>query len=40
MKNLIAKLSLVAALATLAACSTYQNMAPDWMPGSLSLIHI
>jgi hypothetical protein len=34
MKNLIAKLSLVAAVAALAACSTYQNMAPDWMPGS------
>jgi hypothetical protein len=34
MKKLIAKLSLAAALATLAACSTYQSMAPDWMPGS------
>ena len=34
MKKLIAKLSLVVAFAALAGCSTYQNMAPDWMPGS------
>jgi hypothetical protein len=34
MQKLIAKLSFVVAVATLAGCSTYQSMAPDWMPGS------
>ena len=32
--KLIAKLSLVAAIAVLAGCSTYSNNAPSWMPGS------
>jgi predicted small secreted protein len=30
----IAKLALVIAAATLAACSTVQGVMPDWMPGS------
>ena len=34
MNKLIVKLLLAIAAATLAACSTYQSMAPDWMPGS------
>jgi len=38
MKKLIAKLSCVVAVAAVVlvtpGCSTYQNMAPDWMPGS------
>ena len=34
MNNLIVKLLLAIAAATLAACSTYQNVVPDWMPGS------
>ena len=38
MKKLIAKLSCGVAVAAVVlvtpACSTYQNMAPDWMPGS------
>jgi hypothetical protein len=34
MKKLIAKLSLVVAVAALAGCSTYQNVVPAWMPGS------
>ena len=32
--KLIAKLSLVAAIAVLAGCSPYSNNAPSWMPGS------
>lgn len=34
MNNLIVKLLLAIAAATLAACSTYQSVVPDWMPGS------
>jgi hypothetical protein len=34
MKSVIAKLLLALAAAALAGCSTYQSMAPDWMPGS------
>ena len=34
MNKLIVKLLLAIAAATLAACSTYQNVVPDWMPGS------
>jgi hypothetical protein len=34
MRNVIAKLLLALAAAALAGCSTYQSMAPDWMPGS------
>ena len=38
MKKLIAKLSCIVAVAAVVlvtpGCSTYQNMAPDWMPGS------
>jgi predicted small secreted protein len=34
MNKVIAKLALVIAAATLAACSTVQGVMPDWMPGS------
>ena len=34
MNKLIVKLLLAIAAATLAACSTYQSVVPDWMPGS------
>jgi hypothetical protein len=34
MNKTLAKLVLAIAAAALAGCSTYQSMAPDWMPGS------
>jgi hypothetical protein len=34
MNKTVAKLMLAIAAAALAGCSTYQSMAPDWMPGS------
>jgi hypothetical protein len=34
MNNVIAKLVLALGVLALGACSTYQGMVPDWMPGS------
>ena len=37
MNRLIVKLALAVAVVTLAACSTYRDNAPSWMPGSSAI---